>query len=122
MNTAREWHTATLLPNGLVLVAGGINASGNAVTNAELYNPLAGTWTNTRSLSEARAYHAATLLPTGQAIVFGGFGNDNYAYNFEAYNPSTGSWTTNTGFPWLYETATPLPNGPVLLTGGVIGG
>ena len=60
VSTAREFHTATLLRNGQVLVTGG---SGD--TNAELYDPATGTWTATGSMAIARDEHTATLLPNG---------------------------------------------------------
>ena len=59
---ARYGHAATLLPNGLVLVAGGEGNFG-FLASAELYNPAAGTWTTTGSLATVRYYHTATLLP-----------------------------------------------------------
>src|SRR4051794_27938038 len=59
---ARRDHTATLLPNGKVLVAGGDN-NGLYLASAELYDPATRTWTATDSLATARAYHTATLLP-----------------------------------------------------------
>ena len=52
--TARELHTATLLPDGKVLVAGGFNPPGNSSASAELYDPASGTWTATGSLATAR--------------------------------------------------------------------
>ncbi len=72
MTGARELHTATLLPNGKVLVAGGFSSSGAPLASAELYDPSLGTWTTTGSLSVARAGHTATLLPNGQVLVAGG--------------------------------------------------
>ena len=53
LNTARCYHTATLLPNGMVLVAGGLTAA-SASASAELYDPASGTWTATGSLNTAR--------------------------------------------------------------------
>ena len=54
LNTARYCHTATLLPNGKVLVAGGADGSGSVLASAELYDPASGTWTATGSLNTAR--------------------------------------------------------------------
>jgi N-acetylneuraminic acid mutarotase len=68
MGAAREEHTATLLLNGQVLVAGGNEDPGSA----ELYDPASGSWTRTNNLSPSRARHTATLLPNGQVLVAGG--------------------------------------------------
>jgi hypothetical protein len=121
LNTAREQHTATLLPNGMVLVAGGQGSSGNLLTSAELYNPANGTWTATGSLNTARWGHTATLLPNGMVLVAGGYGSSStYLTSAELYNPANDTWTTtgslNTGR--YYHTATLLPNGTVLVAGG----
>src|SRR5438034_1069912 len=62
LNTARNYHTATLLQNGMVLVAGGQDSNGFISASAELYDPASGTWTATRSLNTARFVHTATLL------------------------------------------------------------
>jgi|SRR5262245_4889959 len=72
-NTARFLHTATLLPNGKVLVAGGAG-SGGFLTSAELYDPANGTWTATGSLDLKRYFHTATLVPSssgGEVLVAG---------------------------------------------------
>src|SRR5207245_1127384 len=71
MSTARYSHTATLLPAGKVLVAGGFNGSGT-LASAELYDPVAGAWSATGSMSTARDGHTATLLSTGKVLVAGG--------------------------------------------------
>src|ERR1035441_10349420 len=82
MTTNRENHTATLLPNGTVLVAGGSPDDGSAyVSSAELYNPGSGTWTPTGAMASVRAYHTATLLPNGKVLVVGG-------WNVTPYIPS----------------------------------
>ncbi len=70
LGTARDAHTATLLPSGKVLVAGGSN--GSDLSSAELYDPASGTWTATGSLGTARDSHTATLLPNGKVLVAGG--------------------------------------------------
>src|SRR5437764_14005926 len=73
--TARYGHTATLLPNGKVLVAGGGDSFGQEFASAELYDPATGLWTATGSMSAARVNYTATLLPNGKVLVAGGLGN-----------------------------------------------
>jgi hypothetical protein len=68
----RFFFTATLLPNGQVLVAGGLDQSDNTLKTAELYDPATGKWTETSSLNIARSVHTATMLPTGQVLIAGG--------------------------------------------------
>ena len=69
--TARYDHTATLLPSGKVLVAGGFNTMA-PLSSAELYDPTTGTWAPTGSMTDARAFYTATLLPSGKVLVAGG--------------------------------------------------
>ena len=64
LNTARYEHTATLLSNGKLLVAGGYN--GSSLAAAEVYDPANGTWTTINPLNTARDSHTATLLPNGK--------------------------------------------------------
>ena len=66
--------TATLLPDGRVLVAGGVRTP-----VVELYDPVTGAWRATFELPEARQQHTATLLPTGEVLIIGGtvLGSDN---------------------------------------------
>jgi len=109
LNVARFNHTATLLPNGKVLVAGG---AGNS---AELYDPATGVWTYTGGMHYARSGHTATLLLNGQVLVAGGAGN-----SAELYDPATGRWTVTGSLNTarIYHTATLLGNGSVLVAGG----
>src|SRR5207245_4264477 len=72
LNTGRQFHTTTLLPNGKVLVAGG-NGNNGTLKSAELYDPVTGTWSNIGNLNTDRAFHTATLLPNGKVLVAGGF-------------------------------------------------
>jgi N-acetylneuraminic acid mutarotase len=120
MHSARDYATATLLPNGLVLVTGGYG-SGGVLASAELYNPATGTWTTTGSLNAAREVHTATLLPNGLVLVAGGMGTSyQLIASAELYNPATGQWTTTGSMNnarFMY-TATLLPNGLVLVAGG----
>ena len=68
----RTNHTATLLPDGKVLVAGG-RRHGYIFESAELYDPASGTWTFGGSLAHRRTNHTATLLPNGKVLVAGGY-------------------------------------------------
>jgi len=127
MNTARRRHTATLLPNGKVLVAGGEGIDGNHphLSSAELYDPVTGTWTNTGSMFYARSFHTAILLPNGKVLVAGGQNDLSVLSSAELYDPASGTWTETgsmTNFfgysAHMRHTATLLPNGKVLVAGG----
>ena len=87
--SARVLHTATLLPSGQVLVAGGYNgSSGTALASAELYDPATNTWSAAGSLTTARYSHTATLLPSGQKLlVAGGWGSSGVLASAELYLP-----------------------------------
>ncbi len=122
MNTPRILHTATLLPNGTVLVAGGEDANGNILNSAELYNPATGTFALTGSMNAPRVFHSAVLLNNGQVLMVGGDGGATADLGRgELYDPATGQFTltgtlTNS---FLFEaTATLLKNGKVLIAGG----
>ena len=117
--TARDCHTATLLPNGKVLVAGGYDSSGY-LASAELYDPASGTWTATGSLATARDDHTATLLPNGKVLVAGGFDSSGALASAELYDPASGTWTATGSLATARcdHTATLLPNGKVLVAGG----
>jgi hypothetical protein len=123
VTTARSGHTATLLLNGQVLVAGGYGASGY-LASAELYDPASGTWTPTGSLTNGRARHTATLLPNGQVLVAGGYGGIFSMSSAELYDPASGTWTPTGNLVTEREshTATLLPSGQVHISGGIAAG
>ena len=91
MIDARWSHTATLLPDGRVLVTGSYINSGESRASAELYDPTSGRWTATGSMDLGRGGHTATLLPDGRVLVAGGrsSGGDSLA-SAELYNPTSG--------------------------------
>ena len=115
MVVARSGHTATLLPDGKVLVAGG---SLSVQSSAELYDPSSGTWAATGNMVVARSGHTATLLPDGKVLVAGG--SLSVQSSAELYDPSTGTWaaTGNMVVARSGHTATLLPDGKVLVAGG----
>jgi len=84
MATARVTHTATLLTDGRVLVAGG-----SADPSAEIYDPKTGTFSPTGSMSEARGAHTATLLTDGRVLMAGGSKN----HSAEIYDPAAGTFS-----------------------------
>jgi hypothetical protein len=118
LNTSRYLPTATLLPNGKVLVAGG-SLNGAPLNSAELYDPAVGTWSFTGSLNMPRYLHTATLLPNGKVLVVGGVDVSNLT-SAELYDPSTGTWSFTGGvnLTRFWHTATLLQNGKVLVVGG----
>ena len=86
-------HTATLLPNGKVMVAGG--GSVPAGTSAELYDPASGTWATTGNLATERDFHTATLLPNGKVLVAAGQNNSVVGLaSAELYNGGQGPTPT----------------------------
>lgn len=137
MNIARGYHTATLLPNGKVLIAGG-KYDNDAQASAELYDPDTGTFTPAGNMNIERINHTATLLSNGRVLITGcmvrnvsGLELENLGISpevtftscssSELYDPDIGTFTP-TGSMNIgrgYHTATLLPNGKVLITGGI---
>jgi hypothetical protein len=125
LGTARVSHTATLLPSGQVLVAGGQDSFSTTTNSAELYDPANRRWTPTGALGTARGGHTATFLPSGHVLVAGGFDlpNNHYLSSAELYDPATRQWTPTGPLSAgrVAHTATLLPSGQVLVAGGFDG-
>lgn len=120
LNTPRLQHTATLLSNGKVLFAGGVDANGNPLTSAELFDPTTGTFAATGSMNTGRTTHIATLLQNGKVLVAGGAGSSGALSSAELYDPASGTFTSTGGMNHAHSefTATLLNNGKVLIAGG----
>ncbi len=140
MHTGREFHTATLLADGRVLIAGGYTApppaaagritlasirtaesAASVLATAEIYDPATGRFSKTGSMTTFRDQHTATLLEDGRVLVIGG-GGEGYASSKSAdvYDPATGTFSKTGSLKtgrWLH-TATLLRDGRVLVTGG----
>ena len=121
LNVPRSYHSATLLSDGRVLVAGGHGRDGATLDSAELYDPFTVSWSTTGNLSAPRSIHTATLLPNGKVLVAGGDLGSDIAGTAELYDPTTGSWTSTgkLNTPRAAFTATLLGTGQVLIAGGV---
>ncbi|MEP6569531.1 MAG: kelch repeat-containing protein [Acidobacteriota bacterium] len=133
LNRGRREHTATLLPDGKVLVVGGRFFScsplcgGITLNSAELYDSATGVWSNTGSLNQPRLFHQAILLANGQVLVAGGIHHSGTNIltrlsSAELYDPATGKWRPTGSFNRIqgFNQATRLPNGRVLAVGYIL--
>jgi hypothetical protein len=132
MRDVRVLHTATLLRDGRVLVAGGLtccqvpNLSHPSpefwASTAEIYDPATDAFTPTGSLSVARGRHAAALLPDGRVLISGGEGNDPAApvLGTEIFDPGTGQFSSAGSLQAAREShsALMLTDGRLLVIGG----
>ena len=118
MNARRAGHTATLLPNGKVLIAGGFTENG-MTASAELYEPSSQTFIAVGNMSVERGGSTATLLPTGDVLIVGG-GDVVATASADLFHPATNQFSTTGSMttPRLAHTATLLPDGKVLVLGG----
>jgi N-acetylneuraminic acid mutarotase len=131
LHTARAAHSATVLPDGTVVVTGGQAPSGilsGILGSTELYDPVANTWSPGGSLHVARAGHTASLVG-GKVLAVGGtstivtyvgaFGTYVTA-TAELYDPATNKWSSAGSLiaPVTGHTATVLESGSVLVAGG----
>src|SRR5258707_1022176 len=96
LNLARNSHTTTLLPNGQLLIAGGILNTGVTTNSVELYDPASGTCKLTGTMTLPRRNHTAILLLNGKVLVTGGVNGNQVLPDAELYNPATGLWTSTT--------------------------
>jgi hypothetical protein len=110
-------HTATLMADGTVLIAGGGSGA--------LYDPTTGTWSATGQMIEDRSNHTATLLPDGTVLVAGGGAEaEDLLTSAELFDPATGTWSAARDMARgrSYHQAVLLPDGTVLVTGGWVTG
>lgn len=123
MNAERAAHTATRLPDGSVLIAGGFREEGTReipIASAEIFHPAAQIFTPTSTMSEPRDGHTATLLPDGRVLIVGGWNLTGRSSTAELYDPQTSGfeYTGSLMAPRQGMTATLLKNGQVWIAGG----
>ena len=121
LTSARTGHTATVLPDGRVLLAGGYGSSRQQLANAEIYDPSTGRFTETGQMTSAQAWHTATLMRNGNVLIAGGFAQYPFLATPQLYDPVTGTFTqvgSQTVSRFVCEWCSPaalLPDGKVLL-------
>src|ERR1700722_15969985 len=93
MLSPRSGHTATLLPNGKVLIAGGMRRNQDFYKSAELYDPATGKFQPAGEMSVGRVGHIAVLLSSGKVLIAGGWVGMNGTDSAELYDPATGKFT-----------------------------
>jgi N-acetylneuraminic acid mutarotase/uncharacterized protein YjdB len=124
MTVARSGHTMTVLNDGTVLIAGGENCTSStscsALQSAEIYDPVAGTFTSIGSMNHPRFGASAVLLNSGWVLIAGGFDGTNMQAQAETYIPSDHGFTNTypLNVPRFDASATLLNNGQVLVSGG----
>lgn len=119
MLTPRVGHAGVALPNGTVLICGGVdNARGAILASAEIYDPATGVFSPTGSMRFARNQHSAVLLSNGKVLVVGGTSDLQGGTSAELYDPGTGVFTqTSSMTQERLAQAFATPQGALILGG-----
>jgi len=124
MSVARAYATATPLPDGRVLIAGGYDAQIRPLASSQFFNPTSSTWTTGPTLTHGRFRQSAVLLKGGGVLVVGGADQENpdrLLSSAELFDPATARWlgAGTIGTPRAQFTLTALADGRALLAGGL---
>lgn len=130
MSTARALHSAVRLNDGRVLLIGGADQNGTVLSSCEIYDPTTNSFTPTGAMGTPRILHGASILADGRVMVAGGTSTltpdvtaaiTGTLSSAEIYNPATGTWsgTSSIGGRRLAPALSLLPNGQVMVSGGV---
>jgi len=124
MSFTRDYPSATLLPNGKVLIAGGFPGGAPQSSTTELYDPASDTFSPGPSMNVGHLYSTTTLLPNGKVLIAGGVDkNGHNLASTELYDPVSNTFAAAAGTASMNTAraiamATLLPNGKVLIAGG----
>ena len=121
MTNGRFYDGATLLQNGMVLVAGGSGGTSGFLSSAELYNPITQIWSSAGNMNVATSAATQSLMGNGDVLVAGGFNTSSTAIaTAQIYDPAHNTWslTASMAQPRQTATALTLANGKVLVVGG----
>jgi N-acetylneuraminic acid mutarotase len=120
MPTARAFHTATVMSDGRVLVAGGESDGSSRIGSADIFDPQSNKWTTTGSMAQPRSGAMSALLPDGRVIVVGGLGANTILASAEIYDPQTGTWSSGPSMttPRVSGAIVTLPSHKIMVAGG----
>jgi hypothetical protein len=121
MSVPRSLHTATRLPDGTVLIAGGTSNGSQGLTSAELYSPATRRWSPAKPMAAPRIAHSATLLSNGDVLVAGGASDSTLEARAERFSVDAGTWRPAgvLSIRRYSHGAGPLPGGSALVVGGI---
>ncbi|HEX6717311.1 MAG TPA: kelch repeat-containing protein, partial [Pyrinomonadaceae bacterium] len=120
MTSARRGHTATGLTDGRILIAGGDNAGGGYLNEAEIFDPASSTFSVVGSMGIGRSDHAAVKLADGKVLIIGGHTATGVTNTTEVFDSTTGTFAPGPAMSVARagHSATLFADGSVFVAGG----